>query len=92
MYQGGRAVYGGVVYHFASGIDQTDSDAAGDENPMDGDEPHYRPPERVSTVLLPEAGEDTAPRRILTALLPWSTIPVLRGRRMPVSSLPEGRL
>ena len=51
----GRAVYGGVVYHFASGIEQTDSDTAGNENPMDGDEPQYRPPERVITALLPEA-------------------------------------
>ena len=50
----------GVVGYFASGIEQTDSNAAGNENPMDGEEPQYRPPERVVTALLPrpmEAGE-----------------------------------
>lgn len=47
MYEGSRAVRMGVVGYFASSIEQTDSDAAGNENPMDGEEPQYRPPERV---------------------------------------------
>ena len=38
VYQGGRAVHVGVVCHFASGIEQTDRDAAGNENSMYCDE------------------------------------------------------
>jgi len=52
----------GVGGHFASGIEQTDSDAAANENPMHGDEPQCRPPERVLTAPLPrpmEVGKDT---------------------------------
>ena len=95
MYKGSRAMRGGVVGHFASGIEQTDSNAAGNENPMDGEEPQYRPPERV--VIVPLAGpskQGRAKRRavFLTAPLLWSTIPVLRERRMPVDRLPEGIL
>ena len=54
MYQGSHAVRIGVVGYFASSIEQTDSDAAGNENPMDGEEPQDRPPERV--VIAPLAG------------------------------------
>ena len=52
MYQGSRAGRGGVVCHFASGIEQTGSNATGNENPMDGEEPQYRPPERMVTAPL----------------------------------------
>ena len=72
MYQGSHAVRIGVVGYFASSIEQTDSDAAGNEHPMHGEEPQYRPPERVVIAPLTgpmEAGEKTAPRRILTAPL-----------------------
>ena len=52
MYKGRHTVRLGVVGHFASGIEQTDSNAAGNENPMDGEEPQERPPERIVTAPL----------------------------------------
>ena len=83
--EGDAAGRAGVCGRCTPSIDETDDDAAGDENAMGCEEAHtgllrVRP-------VLPNAWEYGGNRRavaFLTGPLLCSTIPVMGGRRMPV--------
>ena len=79
MDEGDTAVRVAVNSHFTPSIDETDDNAADNENTV-----YF---EKVHTGLLGVRGTDSAV--FLTGVLLWSTIPIVGGRRMPAESLQE---
>ena len=83
----------GIIGHFTPRIEQTDGNAAGDENAVDFDDLHTSLL-RVHSWDLPGAWKyvsQTHSAVFLTGVCLWSTIPALRGRRMLASRVEEGR-
>ena len=73
------AVYG----HFTPSIDETDENAAGDENAVYCEDVHNSLRVRSGYSHTWEYGGQTYSAAFLTGVLLWSTIPTAGGRRMP---------
>ena len=91
--EGTNAVRVGIIGHFTPSIEQTDSDAARDENAVYFKDLHTSLL-RVHSWYLSgawEYGRQTPSAVFLTGVRLWSTIPASRERRMPAYSVQEGR-
>jgi len=84
MHEGDTAVRVAVRGHFTPNIDETDDNAAGDENAVDFEKVHTGlQGVRSGAPSTWEYGAQTSSAVFLTGILLWSTIPIVGRRRMP---------